>query len=114
MRQLQALRSVACEAEFAEVIARSQFGLDQAGCARLLERWRACSESVESVRPATLACTDADDQKFLDAAFGAGADGLLTRDKALLQLARRAAAMGLAICTPGEALPRYGLHDRAA
>jgi predicted nucleic acid-binding protein len=51
-----------------------------------------------------LACTDPDDQKFLDAAFSAAADLLLTRDKALLKLARRAEAAGLLIRRPAAAM----------
>jgi uncharacterized protein len=45
-------------------------------------------------------CTDADDQKFVDLALDNGAHWLVTRDKALLKLARRARTMGLAIVTP--------------
>jgi putative PIN family toxin of toxin-antitoxin system len=36
-------------------------------------------------------CTDRDDQKFLEIARDAGAEVLVTKDKALLKLARRAA-----------------------
>jgi uncharacterized protein len=39
---------------------------------------------------ARLHCTDADDQKFIDLAIAAGAHTLVTRDKALLRLARKA------------------------
>ncbi|MBI3157057.1 MAG: PIN domain-containing protein [Burkholderiales bacterium] len=45
-------------------------------------------------------CRDADDQVFLDLALDAGARWLLTQDRALLHLARRVAARGLAILTP--------------
>ncbi len=40
-------------------------------------------------------CTDRDDQKFLEIARDAGAAVLITKDKALLKLARKTAAMGL-------------------
>jgi putative PIN family toxin of toxin-antitoxin system len=46
-------------------------------------------------------CTDRDDQKFLEIARDAGAAILITKDKALLKLARRAAREGLfRIMTP--------------
>ena len=102
--RLRALRSADCDAEFEEVIRRAQFGLDEAARYRLLARWSACSEPIAAVSPAPLACSDPDDQKFLDAAFSAGADLLLTRDKALLQLARRAEAVGLHIRSPAAAM----------
>jgi len=48
-----------------------------------------------------LHCTDADDQKFIDLAIAARAHTLVTRDKALLKLARKALARhGLRICRP--------------
>jgi putative PIN family toxin of toxin-antitoxin system len=40
-------------------------------------------------------CTDPDDQKFLELALGAHATTLITKDKALLKLARKTAAAGL-------------------
>lgn len=50
---------------------------------------------------ARLRCTDADDQKFLDLALACGAQWLLSRDRAVLKLARRAQVRGLTIQTPG-------------
>jgi len=47
-----------------------------------------------------LRCTDGDDQKFIELAVGSGARWLVTRDKALLRLARKAAPRGLLITTP--------------
>ncbi|MGV7207485.1 putative toxin-antitoxin system toxin component, PIN family [Oxalobacteraceae bacterium A2-2] len=40
-------------------------------------------------------CTDRDDQKFLELARDAGADMLITKDKALLKLAKRLARAGM-------------------
>lgn len=51
-------------------------------------------------------CTDRDDQKFLELALGAHAVTLITKDKALLKLARKTAKAGLfAIVTPQGWLP---------
>lgn len=98
--RLRPLRSADCDAEFEEVIGREQFGLDEAARRQLQARWMQCSAPIAHVAPAPFACTDPDDQKFLDAAFTAGADWLLTRDKALLRLARRAQVAGLRIARP--------------
>jgi predicted nucleic acid-binding protein len=95
-----ALRSAECDAEFAEVLGRQCFGLGESDRLALLARWRQCSAPVAVAAPSPLACSDPDDQKFLDAAFGAGADWLLTRDKALLELAGRAEAAGVRIARP--------------
>jgi predicted nucleic acid-binding protein len=56
-------------------------------------------------------CTDRDDQKFLEIARDAGAAILVTKDKALLKLARRAARENLfRIMTPDA----WVKHDAAA
>ena len=48
-----------------------------------------------------LHCTDADDQKFIDLAIAARAHTLVTRDKALLRLARKALERhGVRVCRP--------------
>ncbi|MBW8848995.1 MAG: PIN domain-containing protein [Burkholderiales bacterium] len=47
-----------------------------------------------------LVCRDPDDQKFIDLALSHGARWLISRDKAVLALAKRARPHGLAILTP--------------
>jgi predicted nucleic acid-binding protein len=45
-------------------------------------------------------CRDAADQVFIDLAWSMPTNWLITRDKALLKLARPAVARGLIVCTP--------------
>jgi predicted nucleic acid-binding protein len=52
-----------------------------------------------------LRCRDPDDQVFVDLALGGGARWLLTRDRALLALARRARPLGLQIGAPEHLAP---------
>jgi putative PIN family toxin of toxin-antitoxin system len=47
-----------------------------------------------------LLCTDADDQVFIDLALAEKAQWLLTHDRALLKLARRARTHGVRVATP--------------
>ncbi len=47
------------------------------------------SSVPEAERARLPACRDPDDQKFLEAALNSRADFLLTKDRALLDLARR-------------------------
>lgn len=47
-----------------------------------------------------LHCSDRDDQIFIDLALAQGAEWLVTHDRALLKLARRARPLGLNVLTP--------------
>lgn len=62
------------------------------------DHWAGCLPPPEA-RP-RLHCTDPDDQVFIDFALHAGADVLLSRDRALLKLAAAARPFGLRILTP--------------
>jgi predicted nucleic acid-binding protein len=67
--------------------------------------WRRHARAVETPPPpgagARLHCTDADDQKFIDLAIAAHVHTLVTRDKALLRLARKALERhGVRVCRP--------------
>jgi len=59
---------------------------------------------IETIDPQPLAgrlvCRDPDDQKFIDLALSAGAHWLISRDKAVLALAKRAKPRGLLILKP--------------
>jgi len=45
-------------------------------------------------------CNDPDDQKFVDLALAYGARWLLSRDRAVLKLAKRCRTLGLQVLTP--------------
>ena len=67
--------------------------------------WSRHGQQVETPPPASAAtrlhCTDADDQKFIDLAIASRAHMLVTRDKALLRLARQALERhGVRVCRP--------------
>jgi hypothetical protein len=67
--------------------------------------WSRHGHRVETPPPPGVAirlhCTDADDQKFIDLAISARVHTLVTRDKALLRLARKALERhGLRVCRP--------------
>ena len=63
------------------------------------QRWATMIEATSALTPPALRCTDADDQMFIDLALGARAVALLSADRAVLRLAPRASAWGLAITT---------------
>jgi len=102
----------ACEAELVRVLAYDlgRCALDAAAQADCLAECRRLARRIDASMPeaerARLpACRDADDQKFLEAALAAGAAFLITRDRALLELAQRAGkekreAMPFRIVTP--------------
>ena len=50
--------------------------------------------------PSRLHCTDPDDQAFIDLAIAQRATWLITHDRALLKLARRARERGVVVLTP--------------
>jgi len=61
---------------------------------------RCCHMVAAEPAPAVrLICRDPDDQKFIDLAVAEGAKWLLSRDKALLALRKRALTFGLTVAT---------------
>lgn len=116
IRQLQAAKHLeicidaACEAELAKVLAypfgKRQLSAAEQGAA--LAQCRRIATRVDAIAPAPErarlpACRDPDDQKFLEAALAVRADWLITKDRALLELARRhARPVPFRIATPDE------------
>jgi predicted nucleic acid-binding protein len=88
--------------ELAHVLARSVGARWPIDAARWQTQWARHARQVPApvVPLHAPRCTDPDDQKFIDLAIGAGARWLLTRDKALLKLARRARQHGVEVLTP--------------
>jgi putative PIN family toxin of toxin-antitoxin system len=100
------LATESTRAEWLAVIARARFGFDEATRAAVTRRYdrhvTLVGPDQASPLPAQVpVCRDPDDRKFVELALAAGADFLVTRDKALLKLARRARRWhGLAIVRP--------------
>jgi putative PIN family toxin of toxin-antitoxin system len=80
-----------CFDELARVLCYRRFGISPEAASAILERWHALATRVEAPPPNERLprCADPDDQKFLELAWAAGADFLVTKDKALLRLDRR-------------------------
>ncbi len=100
---LEAVARADCRDEYLAVLRYPHLPLDEDTRSVAASRFDAL---VKVVAPDSKAirlpvCTDRDDQKFLEIARDAGAGVLVTKDKALLKLARRAAREGLfRILTP--------------
>ncbi len=87
-----------CRAEWLRVLHYPKLGLDDSAREHHAAAFDALVTQVDAeLRPLVPLprCKDADDQKFLELAWQAGAVALLTRDDALLTLARRARRDGL-------------------
>jgi uncharacterized protein len=90
--------------ELAHVLARGVVARWQPDIDALWRTWNHLS-TASNLLPATGApgrprCTDTDDQKFIDLALDVGASWLLSRDRAVLKLARSAHQLGLRILKP--------------
>ena len=96
-----------CEAELERVLAYDlgKHSIDVAAQAAALACCRRATLRIEATAPEAMPvqlplCRDPDDQKFLEAALAARADFLVTKDQALLELARR--VREFRILTPAE------------
>ena len=99
--------NVACRDELARVLSYPQFKIGDDEARRLLYEYDALTLPGVAARSADLPplpqCRDPDDQKFLELAQAAKVDLLVTKDKALLALAKQAGHFGFRIATPGGA-----------
>ncbi|MDC8760387.1 putative toxin-antitoxin system toxin component, PIN family [Janthinobacterium fluminis] len=94
---VQAITRADCRMEYLVVLNYPHLPLDEASRAVSAARFDALISVVEpAVSGVRLpVCTDKDDQKFLELARDASADILITKDKALLKLARKTARAGM-------------------
>ncbi len=103
-RQVRWLATGAMRDEFAIVLQRGLAAAHSADISTVLTAWdtyaQPCDEPTHPARATRLHCSDPEDQKFLDLAHAAGARWLLSRDRAILRLTRRAAGLGLLIGAP--------------
>ena len=91
--------------EWRRVLAYPEFKQDRARQKALFERYQALSVMQGAgLAPVDLPrCSDPDDQKFLELAVWANAQVLVSKDRALLKLRRRCAAL-FQIMSPAEAV----------
>lgn len=97
--------NAACEDELMRVLGYplQKWTLDAARQDACMETCRRVARRVEVPCLMELPdCDDADDQIFLELAAGAGADCLLTKDRALLVLAHHLPPLPFHILTPSE------------
>ena len=94
--------NAACLEELGRVLAYPEFELDAPTRTALFSQVRNCTYRVDTRLLSPLPrCADPDDQKFLELARDARADWLITKDKAVLSLARkRWEVVGFRIGTP--------------
>jgi len=106
-RQVQWIGDPAMLDELRHVLGRgvaAQFDPDLAWIESQFEQH--CQMIASASPPAVrLVCRDPDDQKFIDLALAQRAQWLLSRDRAVLALAKRARAQGLLILNPDRWTP---------
>lgn len=94
---VEALTRSDCRDEYLVVLHYKHLPLDETSrplaAARFDELIKVVAPSEKPVRLPV--CTDKDDQKFMELARDAGAEILITKDKALLKLGRKTAQAGL-------------------
>jgi len=99
----------ACDAELERVLAYDlgKHSIAPAAQAAALAQARRIARRIENAlsppeRAGLPRCRDPDDQIFLEAALAAGADVLVSKDRALLELnRRRTRALPFRVCAPG-------------
>ena len=104
-RRIQAVASQKTFAEFADVLSRPLFKLDEETQLAILAQWKSNAQQVDdsNLAPAPWQCRDTDDQIFLDLAYQLRPTILISKDNAVLQLASRAAPDGILITSDYQA-----------
>jgi putative PIN family toxin of toxin-antitoxin system len=98
-RQVDALATSKTLEEFADVISRPLFCLEQEVQDRILSQWHSIARVLddETLLIAPWQCQDPDDQVFLNLAYTAKPSILISKDNEVLKLANRAIKEGLLI-----------------
>lgn len=99
--------NAACRDELAHVLSYPQFKISEHEARRILDEYAVlappCEPASATALPPLPLCRDPDDQKFLELARAARADLLVTKDKALLAMAKQAGRLGFRIAAPAGA-----------
>jgi putative PIN family toxin of toxin-antitoxin system len=105
--RVQAVTRTDCRMEWQRVLDYPHLKVDAAQKSGLIDEFDALISCVEPPAAPDMIklpqCTDRDDQKFLELALQIRADLLITKDKALLKLARKTARAGLFSIIPPQA-----------
>lgn len=106
--QLDALASPKTLEEFADVISRPLFNLEQNTQENIFRQWRSLARIVadETLITAPWSCQDLDDQVFLNLAFTAKPCLLISKDNELLKLANKSAKEGVLITSNYNAITK--------
>ena len=99
--------------ELLHVLARGSLAAWQPDFAAITsahQRWARVIEARSTPTVPRLRCTDPDDQKFIDLAAQLSDACLLSRDRAVLKLARRAREAGFAILSPEAWSVQFAAH----
>lgn len=99
-RRMRWLATPAMHLEFMHVLARPGMQAWEPDLEAVGQAWAEHAHIVPAPAAAPWRCRDTSDQMFVDLAAAHRAQALLTRDRSLLALARRARASGLLIGAP--------------
>jgi len=104
--QIDALATPKTMEEFADVISRPLFCLEQASQENILQQWRNLGRPIadEALINAPWHCQDPDDQVFLNLAYTAKPCLLISKDNEVLKLANQAAKEGVIITSDYNAI----------
>ncbi|KVW96832.1 hypothetical protein ABW22_06755 [Thiobacillus denitrificans] len=91
--------------EWRRVLAYPEFGLDDARQTALFSRYQTLAGTAKALEMCAglPRCSDPDDQKFIELAAAVRAQGLVSKDRAVLKLRRRCAPV-FRVMTPAEAV----------
>lgn len=98
--RLRWLGTARMRVELSHVLARSVLQPWSPDAQKVLAVVDGLVQPCDAPPPSHLSCSDPDDQVFIDLALAQRVPWLLTRDKALLRLSRRARDRGTQVCTP--------------